>query len=307
MKVLVTGGAGFIASHIVDALIDRGDDVAVVDNLCEGNRENVNPKARLYQVSIGDPGLAEVFDKEKPDIVDHHAAQINLRKSVEQPLFDAEENILGSLNVIVNSVRCGVKKLIYSSSGGAIYGEPQYMPVDEKHPVNPVSQYGVSKYCVEHYIELYSRQDGLDYTVLRYANVYGPRQNPFGEAGVVAIFARQMMKGERPSIFGPGDKTRDYMYVSDVVAVNLLATERGSGITCNIGTGVETTDQQIYDAVAGALGYPETANYTEVRPGEIQRICLDCGLAQRELGWKAQVTLDKGITDTVAYFREKGI
>jgi UDP-glucose 4-epimerase len=307
LKVLVTGGAGFIASHIVDALVDRGDEVVVVDNLCEGKKDNVNPKARVYEMGIGDPGLAEVFEREKPDIVDHHAAQINLRKSVDEPLFDAEMNILGSLNVIVNAVRSGVKKLIYSSSGGAIYGEPQYLPADEKHPVNPVSQYGVSKYCVEHYIELYSRQSGLNFAILRYANVYGPRQNPFGEAGVVAIFARQMMRGERPSIFGPGDKTRDYMYVSDVVAVNLAAIERGNNVICNVGTGVETSDQQIYDAVAGALGYTETANYTEVRPGEIQRICLDCSLAERELGWKARVPLERGIADTVAYFKEKGI
>lgn len=307
MKVLVTGGAGFIGSNIVDALVERGDDVVIVDNLCEGRRENVNPQARLYEISICDPELAKVFEQEKPDIVNHHAAQINLRKSVDEPLFDAQENILGSINVIVNSVRSGVRKLIYSSSGGAIYGEPDYLPADENHPVRPVSQYGVSKYCVEHYIELYARQNDLSYAILRYANIYGPRQNPFGEAGVVAIFARQMMRGERPSIFGPGNKTRDYAHVSDVVSVNILAMEQDANVTCNIGTGVETSDQEIYDAVAAALGYTEKPIYTEVRPGEIQRICLDCSRAKQELGWEHKVSLKEGIASTVAYFKEKGI
>lgn len=307
MKVLVTGGAGFIGSNIVDALIERGHDVVIVDNMFRGRRENINPKARLYEVSICDEVLKDVFEKERPDIVNHHAAQIDLRRSVDEPMFDAHENILGSINVIVNAVKGGVKKLIYSSSGGAIYGEPEYLPVDEKHPVRPVSQYGVSKYCVEHYIELYSRQNGLNYTVLRYGNIYGPRQDPFGEAGVIAIFARQMMKGELPSIFGPGNKTRDYTHVSDVVAVNLLAMERGDGATCNIGTGAETSDQQIYDAVAEAVGYRETPNYTSVRPGEIQRICLDWSKAKKELGWSPKVSIREGISSTVAYFKEKGI
>jgi len=307
LKVLVTGGAGFIGSNIVDALIERGHDVVIVDNMFRGRRENINPKARLYEVSICDEVLKDVFEKERPDIVNHHAAQIDLRRSVDEPMFDAHENILGSINVIVNAVKGGVKKLIYSSSGGAIYGEPEYLPVDEKHPVRPVSQYGVSQYCVEHYIELYSRQNGLNYTVLRYGNIYGPRQDPFGEAGVIAIFARQMMKGELPSIFGPGNKTRDYTHVSDVVAVNLLAMERGDGATCNIGTGAETSDQQIYDAVAEAVGYRETPNYTSVRPGEIQRICLDWSKAKKELGWSPKVSIREGISSTVAYFKEKGI
>ena len=205
MKVLVTGGAGFIGSNIVDALIDQGHDVVIVDNVSKGRRGNINPKAKLYELSICDEALKDIFEKERPEIVNHHGAQIDLRRSVDEPLFDARENILGSLNVIVNSVKTGARKLIYSSSGGAIYGEPEYLPVDESHPVRPVSQYGVSKYCVEHYIELYARQNGLNFTVLRYGNIYGPRQDPFGEAGVIAIFARQMMKGELPSIFGPGN------------------------------------------------------------------------------------------------------
>ena len=307
MKVLVTGGAGFIASNIVDALVERGDDVVVIDDLSEGRREYVNPKAKFYQMNICAPDIAGVFEKEKPEIVSHHAAHILLRRSVEEPMYDANINILGSINVLVNSVRHGVKKLIYASSGGAIYGEPEYLPADENHPINPVSQYGVSKYCAEHYIDLYARQSELKYAVLRYGNVYGPRQNPFGEAGVIAIFARQMMRGERPSIFGPGNKTRDYTHVSDIVAVNLLAMERGENVTCNIGTGIETSDQQIFDAVAEAVGYKQKPNYTPVRPGEIQRICLDCSRAKEEFGWSAKVELKRGIASTVKYFKQKGI
>ena len=303
MKILVTGGAGFIGSHLVDALIERGDEVVVVDNLSTGCRENVNPQTKLYELSVGDLGLADIFERERPDIVSHHAAQIDLRRSVAEPLFDAQENILGSLNVIVNAVRYGVRNFIYASSGGAIYGEPQYLPVDENHPINPTSQYGVSKHTVEHYLHSYALQYGLNYVVLRYPNVYGPRQNPLGEAGVVAIFARQMMGGERPTIFGSGDKTRDYTHVSDVVSANLLAMEQGKNAICNIGTGVETSDQDIFDALAAALGYDSAPLYTSVRPGEIQRICLDWSKAERELGWRPQLLLKEGIANTVAYFK----
>ncbi|MCK4362887.1 MAG: NAD-dependent epimerase/dehydratase family protein [Dehalococcoidia bacterium] len=303
MKILVTGGAGFIGSHLVEALIERGDEVVVVDNLSTGCRENVNPQTELYELSVGDLGLADIFERERPDIVSHHAAQIDLRRSVAEPLFDAQENILGSLNVIVNSVRYGVRNFIYASSGGAVYGEPQYLPVDENHPINPTSQYGVSKHTVEHYLHSYALQYGLNYVVLRYPNVYGPRQNPLGEAGVVAIFARQMLGGERPTIFGSGDKTRDYTHVSDVVSANLLAMEQGKNAICNIGTGVETSDQEIFDALAAALGYDSAPLYTSVRPGEIQRICLDWSKAERELGWRPQLLLKEGIAKTVAYFR----
>ena len=303
MKILVTGGAGFIGSHLVDALIERGDEVVVVDNLSTGCRENVNPQTELYELSVGDLGLADIFERERPDIVSHHAAQIDLRRSVAEPLFDAQENILGSLNVIVNSVRYGVRNFIYASSGGAVYGEPQYLPVDENHPINPTSQYGVSKHTVEHYLHSYALQYGLNYVVLRYPNVYGPRQNPLGEAGVVAIFARQMLGGERPTIFGSGDKTRDYTHVSDVVSANLLAIEQGKNAICNIGTGVETSDQEIFDALAAALGYDSAPLYTSVRPGEIQRICLDWSKAERELGWRPQLPLNEGIVKTVAYFK----
>jgi UDP-glucose 4-epimerase len=274
----------------------------VIDNLSTGRRENLNPQIKFYETSIGDPGLAGIFEKEKPDIVCHHAAQIDLRRSVNEPLFDAEVNILGSLNVIVNSIRSGVGKFVYASTGGAIYGEPQYLPVDENHPINPVSQYGVSKHTVEHYLLLYALQHELNYVALRYPNVYGSRQNPFGEAGVIAIFAHQMLGGEQPTIFGPGDKTRDYTHVSDIVEANLLAMERGRNLICNIGTGVETSDQDIFDAIAEALGYSSSPIYTSVRPGEIQRICLDWSKAEQELGWRPKTTLKDGIAKTVSYF-----
>ena len=302
MKILVTGGAGFIGSNLVDALVERGDEVVVIDNLSTGRRENLNPHIKFYETSIGDPGLADVFEKEKPDIVCHHAAQIDLRRSVNEPLFDAEVNILGSLNVIVNSIRSGVGKFIYASTGGAIYGEPHYLPVDENHPINPVSQYGVSKHTVEHYLHLYALQHQLNYVALRYPNVYGSRQNPFGEAGVVAIFAHQMLGGKQPTIFGPGDKTRDYTHVSDIIEANILAIERGRNLICNIGTGVETSDQDIFNAIARALGYSSSPLYTSVRPGEIQRICLDWSKADQELGWRPKTTLKDGIAKTVSYF-----
>ena len=305
MKILVTGGAGFIGSNLVDALVERGDEAVVIDNLSTGRRENLNPHIKFYETSIGDPGLADIFEKEKPDIVCHHAAQIDLRRSVNEPLFDAEVNILGSLNVIVNSIRSGVGKFVYASTGGAIYGEPQYLPVDENHPINPVSQYGVSKHTVEHYLHLYALQGELNYVALRYPNVYGSRQNPFGEAGVIAIFAHQMLVGEQPTIFGPGDKTRDYTHVSDIVEANILAIERGRNLICNIGTGVETSDQDIFDAIARALGYSSSPIYTSVRPGEIQRICLDWSKAEQELGWRPKTTLKDGIAKTVSYFKKQ--
>lgn len=303
MKILVSGGAGFIGSHVVDALIEQGHEVVVVDNLSSGSPRNLNPAARFYRLSITDKALAEVFQQEKPEVVNHHAAQTVVSKSVTSPLEDAEENILGSLNIILNSLRFGVKKFIYASSGGTVYGNPEYLPVDEGHPVNPLSQYGVSKHTVEHYLYLYGISHQLNYVILRYPNVYGPRQNPEGEAGVVAIFARQMLRGERPTIFGQGDKTRDYVHVSDIVKANLLVMERGDRSVYNLGSGIETTDQEMFDLLAQALGYRGAPLYASVRPGEIYRICLDASKAQRELGWKPEISLREGIARTVEYYR----
>jgi len=303
MKILVSGGAGFIGSHLVDALVGLGHQVVVVDNLSSGLRQNINPGAKFYQVSIRDQELATIFEQERPKLVYHHAAQIDVRRSADKPILDAEENILGSLNVITNCLRSGVKKIMYASTGGAIYGEAEYLPADEKHRINPISQYGVSKHAVEHYLYLYGALYGLDYVILRYSNVYGPRQNPRGEAGVVAIFAAQMLSGERPTIFGPGDKTRDYVHVSDVVQANILALERGKNSIYNIGTGVETSDQQIFDTLAEVLGYKGAPIYAPCRKGEIYRICLDRRKAQEDLGWSPRVSLKEGIAETAEYYR----
>ena len=304
MKILVTGGAGFIGSNLVDALINLGYDVAVIDNLSSGLRKNLNPKVRFYEIDIRDKKLSEVFEREKPDIVDHHAAQIDVRKSGEDPAADAEANILGSLNVITNCLRFGVKRIVYASTGGAIYGDPQYLPADENHPINPISQYGISKHTVEHYLHLYSIIHGLEYVALRYSNVYGQRQNPYGEAGVVAIFAIQMLTGQQPTIFGPGDKTRDYTHVSDIVAANIIALDHGKNTIYNIGTGIETKDQEIFDTLASVLGYKGKPIYTPVRKGEVYRISLNCVKASKELGWRPKLSLREGITRAADYYKK---
>lgn len=305
MKVLVTGGAGFIGSHVVDALVKEGHDVAVVDDLSMGKREQVHPSARFYRVDIRNRQvLEEVFRAERPEAVNHHAAQGNLRRSMTEPSFDASVNIVGSLNLFELALACTVRKFVFISSGGAVYGEPQRLPVDERHPTCPMSAYGLSKYTVEQYLRLFDGS-GLDYTILRYANVYGPRQDPTGEAGVVAIFSRQMLAGERPTIFGDGTKTRDYVYVGDVVAANLLAmTEKQSSGRCyNIGLGREVSDRQIFELVRSAVGATLEPILASKRPGEIDRICLDASLAKTELGWEPAVSLEEGMARTVAFYR----
>ena len=303
MRILVTGGAGFIASNVVDALIEEGHDVSVVDNLSSGFERNLNPRARFYRLSVRGSELSDVFEKELPEVVNHHAAQIDVRRSADDPVADAEDNILGSLNLISNCVRSGVGRIVYASTGGAIYGDPEYIPADEGHPINPVSQYGVSKHTVEHYLYLYSILHDLKYVTLRYANVYGPRQNPHGEAGVVAIFATQMLTGVQPSIFGPGDKTRDYVHVSDIVQANLLALDRGENTILNVGTGIETSDQEIFDTLAEVLGYDGPPHYAPVRKGEVHHISLECSKARDVLGWVPRLSLREGIERTAEYYR----
>lgn len=303
MKVLVTGGAGFIGSNIVDGLLQQGHQVVVVDNLSTGRRDNVNPAATFYPVNICHPELKTVFEKERPDLVNHHAAQTIIQKSVADPVFDAQQNIIGSLNLFQQCRQFGVRKVIYASSGGAVYGDPDHLPANENHRPNPVSYYGVSKYAVEHYLRLYALEGVLECTVLRYANVYGSRQNPKGEAGVVAIFAGLMLAGKQPTIFGKGDKTRDYVHVSDVVAANLLAMEKGKNSIYNIGTGVETTDQEIFDALAQLTGFKGKPVYAPVRKGEVFRICLDFSRAQKELGWQPRLSVREGLQQAADYYR----
>jgi UDP-glucose 4-epimerase len=306
MRILVSGGAGFIGSHVVDRYLEEGHDVSVIDNLSTGSRGNLNPRARFYEVDICNAdALREVFDRERPEVVNHHAAQMDVRRSVLDPVFDANTNILGSINLILQSVRHGVQKFIYVSTGGAVYGEPQDLPVSENHPVNPDSQYGVSKHTVEHYLYLYNHQSGLRYTVLRYPNVYGPRQNPKGEAGVVAIFIGQMSEGDTPRIFGDGEQVRDYVYVDDVVRANVLALTRGENGIFNIGSGIGTSVNRLYSLLSRLLLFDKRARHVEPRVGEIRRIYLNAERAYRELGWRSEIPLEEGLTRTIAWFRSR--
>ncbi len=304
MRILVTGGAGFIGSHVVDRYVADGHHVAIIDNLSTGFEENINPQAVFYKVDITDQqAVAEVFEKERPEIVNHHAAQMDVRRSVADPAFDAVTNIVGSIHLIENAVRTNVSKFIYASTGGAVYGEPRYLPADEDHPINPLSQYGISKHTVEHYLQLYQVNDGLTYTVLRYGNVYGPRQNPHGEAGVNAIFAGLMLAGKQPTIFGDGSKTRDYVYVSDVVEANVLALAKGDNDIFNIATGIQTTDQEVFEAIAAATGFTGRPIYGQERKGEIRHSALDITKARRKLGWEPKVPFAEGSRLTVEAVR----
>jgi UDP-glucose 4-epimerase len=303
MKVLVTGGAGFIGSHVVDFFIREGHEVVVVDNLHTGKVENLNPRARFYQVDIRSPELEEVFAKERPEVISHQAALVNVRESMLKPMLYAEVNILGSLNLLELARRYEVKKIIYASTGGAVYGEPEYLPVDEEHPINPLDPYGASKHAVEHYLHLYYLNYGLEYISLRYPNVYGPRQDPFGEAGVVAIFTGQMLRGEQPVINGSGEQERDFLYVEDVARANILALEKeGCGIY-NLGWGKGTSVNEIFRLLKELTGYPGKAVHGPPKQGEVFKIRLKADKAKRELGWEPLVPLEEGLKATVEYFR----
>jgi len=303
MKFLVTGGAGFIASHIVDRLVNDGSQVVVVDDLSTGSEDNLNVKAKFYKMDIRSPELASVFEAEKPDYVSHHAAQASVIKALREPALDAQVNIEGSLNLIHLSQKYGVKKIVYASTGGALYGEPKYLPADENHPVNPLTPYGVSKHTVEHYLYLYDVNYGLNYTVLRYANVYGSRQNPRGEAGVIAIFTQKMLYGERPIIFGDGTATRDYVYIDDIVEANMLALDRGDRGIYNIGTNREASVNEIFYILKAELDYRLDPINEPKRAGEVQRICLTNDKAKAELRWIPKVKLEEGIKRTIRYYR----
>ena len=304
MRVLVTGGAGFIGSHIVDALLGRGEDVFVIDNLSEGSRANLNPEARLFDVSVNDAdGLTRAFAEAKPDVVSHHAAQISVRNSMYDPTHDAQVNIIGSLNVLQCAVKHDVERLIFASTS-AVYAKPMHLPMDETHPLSPESVYGVSKLSVENFIRLYSDTYGIKHKIFRYGNVFGPRQNPHGEAGVVAIFAGQFMRGEQPTIFGDGSKTRDYIFVSDIVSANIAALgDVGDNDTYNIARGVGVSDFEIFDAVRAAADSSMQPKYAPVRPGEPQDISLDPAKAMQALSWQPRVSLSNGIVQVVEHHR----
>lgn len=303
MKILVTGGAGFIGSNVVDAYVEAGHQVLVVDDLSTGKRDNVNPAAALHEVDIASPAFVELIRTERPDVINHHAAQTSVRHSVGNPLDDCRRNILGSLNVIEAAREAGVGKLIYISSGGAIYGEPTTLPCPEEHPIVPDSPYGASKHAPEHYLDIYGRLHGLPYTVLRYGNVYGPRQDPFGEAGVIAIFTAQMLAGQPTTINGSGDQERDFVYVGDVVRANLRALETGDGEAFNIGSGEGTTINQIFTLLKEATGYEHDVIHGPAKAGETFRIYLNITKAERGLGWRPEVSLRDGLMQTVESLR----
>lgn len=305
MKILVTGGAGFIGSHVVDAYLEQGHDVVIVDDLSTGKRENANPKAKFYALDIRDEQLEEVFVAEKPDVVNHHAARANVRESMLKPILYADVNVLGSIRLLELSRKYRVKKFINISTGGAVYGEPEYLPADEQHPVNPLDPYGASKAAFEHYLPLYRTNYGLSFTSLRYANVYGPRQDPFGEAGVVAIFTGKMLCGEQAIINGSGEQERDFVYVGDVAWANVLALDKGDGGFYNIGTGVGTSINQIFFRLKTATRYTLPDVHGPAKAGEVFKIYLNADKARRELGWEPTVNLEEGLRRTVEFFRTK--
>jgi UDP-glucose 4-epimerase len=305
MKILITGGAGFIGSNIADRYLELGHNVVIVDNLITGKRENIPDRAVFYHMDITDETLSDVFAKEKPQVVSHHAAQMDVRKSVADPLYDARVNVLGGLNILQNCIRYKVKKLVFASTGGAIYGEQDYFPADENHPLRPLSPYGITKLTTEKYLYFYQETYGFDYTILRYANIYGPRQNPHGEAGVVAIFTQKILAGQQPIINGDGKQTRDYVFVGDVVRANELVLEEGSGKIYNLGTGIETDVNQLFRMVVKYTAVKVKEKHGLAKAGEQMRSVLSSQLIQKELGWRSEVPLDEGIKRTVRYFQNK--
>ena len=302
MKILVSGGAGFIGSNIVDAYIEAGHEVVVVDDLSTGKKENVNPKARFVKIDIQDPGLAKVFEGSRFDAVNHHAAQMDVRRSVADPRFDASVNILGMLNLLELVKKHEVGTVIFSSTGGAIYGEQDYFPADEQHPLRPLSPYGITKLATEKYLFYYQAVYGIRHVILRYANVYGPRQNPHGEAGVVAIFADKMLNGEQPVINGDGKQTRDYVYVGDVVRANLLALSHPNSDIFNIGTGVEKDVNTIFRIIKKSTSSACEEKHAPAKIGEQLRSVIDAAKARKILGWAPTVSLEDGLERTVQYF-----
>ena len=305
MKVLVTGGAGFIGSHVCDQFVRAGHEVIALDNLSSGKKENLDPRVRLAVLDIRSPEAAELIRSEKPHAICHLAAQMDVRRSVEDPRFDAEANILGMLNLLEAARVSGVKKVIFSSTGGAIYGEQDVFPAPESHATRPVSPYGVSKASGELYLGYYRAQYGLQYVALRYANVYGPRQNPHGEAGVVAIFSQRLVAGSPCTIFGDGGQTRDFVFGPDVARANLLAFEKDYVGAVNIGTGIETDINRLFTLLAQAAGSNIQATHAPGKPGEQRRSCIDASLARKVLGWEPTVGIADGLRQTVEFFRAK--
>jgi UDP-glucose 4-epimerase len=304
LKIIVTGGAGFIGSNIVDAYIEAGHDVAIIDNLSSGKESNINSKATFYKMDIRSPEIDLVFAKEKPDALNHHAAQIDVRKSVDDPEYDANINIVGMVNLLQKCLKHGVKKVIFASSGGAIYGEPDVLPADESSELKPLAPYGVSKVAGEFYLSCYQALHGLTYTALRYGNIYGPRQDPHGEAGVIAIFCQAMLSNKEVKIFGTGEQLRDYVYVGDVVHANLLALNAGDNQRINIGTATGTSVNELFTRLKQIIGYGQDANYQPPRHGELDKTYLTFTKATEQMKWKPEVDMQRGLENTAEFFKQ---
>jgi UDP-glucose 4-epimerase len=303
MRILVTGGAGFIGSHIADAYLKKGHEVFVIDDLSTGKMKNINPGAKFFEEDIANPKIELYFRKFKFDIINHHAAQINVRKSLDDPLFDARVNIIGSLNIIGLAAKYRAKRIIFASSGGAMYGEPEHFPISESSPVVPMSPYGVAKYATENYIRAFAHLHGFAHVILRYSNVYGPRQISKSEAGVISIFINQALKNRACQVNGNGRQTRDYVYVEDVVRANLLALKCRSG-SYNIGTGVETSVNELVDVLSRIMGKKVRRRHRAAIPGEVLRNVLDAKKARKKLGWRPVTPLLIGCKKTFEYFKK---
>ncbi len=310
MKILVTGGAGFIGSHVVEAYLAAGHQVTVLDDLSTGRRGNVDPRARLVEMDLADPRVGELLAAERFELINHHAAQVSVPLSARDPLADLETNGRGTLNLLVAAAQAGVRRVVFISSGGAIYGEQERLPTPEEAPPRPLSPYGVHKLLGESYLPFFAQAHGLQWVVLRYANVYGPRQAPHAEAGVVAIFCSALLAGEQATVYRyedmPQGMIRDYVYVEDVVQANLAALNRGTGRVFNIGTGVPTTTLELYRTVARAVGVEADPGFGPPRPGDLRRSLLDVSRARRELGWQPRVSLAEGCRRTIAWLRGEG-
>ncbi|MGH2460667.1 MAG: NAD-dependent epimerase/dehydratase family protein [Chloroflexota bacterium] len=304
MRALVTGGAGFIGSHIVDLLVDEGHEVAVVDNLVTGTAENLNHRAAFYNVDVVSSSLRQVLASVRPEVVYHEAAQMSVKASTDDPLFDAQVNVLGLVNVLEACADTGVRKVIFASSG-ATYGNPDYLPIDEDHPQRPASPYGITKMVAEHYLRYYALDRGVSFTALRYGNVYGPRQDSRGEAGVVAIFGRKLLTGQTPTIHWDGEQTRDYVYVTDVARANLLAATAGDGGCYCVGTGVGTSVNQIYQLICAAADVWIPPLRAPRRPGDLRTAYFDTRRASQDLGWQPGVPLSEGLRRTVESCRRE--
>jgi len=304
-KILVTGGAGFIGSHIVDLLIENDFEVIVIDNLSTGKRENVHKKAKFFEADICESNAQHIIRSEKPNILIHTAAQISVSRSVREPAFDIKQNIVGPVEMAIACVEAGVKKIIFSCSGGTIYGEVPKKSAKEDITFAPVSPYGISKMVYEYYLKFFQREHGLIYTSLRYGNVYGPRQDPHGEAGVVAIFAKALLAGKTPTINGDGYYYRDYVYVSDIAEANLLCINLGNNRVYNIGTGVSTDVNELYILMSKCLGVENPPKHGPPRPGDLRRSSLDISRAKKELGWSPRYSLSQGLEKTVSFFRKQ--